>query len=86
MGRVAALGCILCNHLGLGASPAEVHHPRTGAGMGRRASHTDGIPLCPEHHRGQTGLHGMGRRAFEREYSITEAELLSLTLNELELS
>lgn len=83
MGKVADLGCILCQHLGWGATPAEVHHPRTGAGMGRRASNMDGVPLCPEHHRGPTGLHGLGRKAFEREYGITELDLLDLTKQRL---
>ena len=41
-----------------------------------RASHYDTIPLCPEHHRGNSGLHGLGRKAFERRYTITELELL----------
>jgi hypothetical protein len=35
------------------------------------------VPLCPFHHRGNGGYHGMGRKAFEREYQITEQELLS---------
>lgn len=79
MGKVAALGCMLCRHLGLGNTPAAVHHIRTGIGMGRRASDFDTIPLCPEHHQGNTGLHGMGRKAFERHYGITELELLNMT-------
>ena len=37
-------------------NPAEVHHIRTGTGVGRRAADTETIPLCPEHHRG----HGAG--------------------------
>jgi hypothetical protein len=86
MGRVAALGCMLCIHLGFGASPAEVHHPRAGMGMGMRASHLDGIPLCPAHHRGPEGLHGLGTRAFERQYELTEADLLRLTTEALEIS
>ena len=58
-------------------TPAECHHPRTATGAGRRASHFDAIPLlCPEHHRGQSGLHGLGRKAFERHYGVTELELL----------
>jgi hypothetical protein len=35
--------------------------------------------LCPYHHRGDRGIHGMGRKAFEREYGITEEELLAKT-------
>jgi len=84
MGRVADLGCALCDHLGFDATPAEIHHLRTRAGVGRRASNYDVVGLCPEHHRGDTGLHGMGRRAFEREYGITELELLELTKQKLE--
>jgi hypothetical protein len=36
--------------------------------------------LCPEHHRGNSGIHGMGRKAFERKYSLTEEDLLRQTL------
>ncbi len=77
MGRVAGLFCRLCLRLGYGESPCEVHHIRTGTGAGRRAPDEDTIGLCPEHHRGQTGLHGMGRKAFERRYGVTELELLA---------
>lgn len=45
MGRVAAMGCWICQR------PAEVHHIKTGVGMGQRASNYDVIPLCPFHHR-----------------------------------
>jgi hypothetical protein len=37
------------------------------------------VPLCPSHHRGDIGLHGMGRKAFERAYGVTELELLDET-------
>ena len=77
MQKVAELGCVLCLLLGYGATPCEVHHIRTGTGAGRRAPDTDTVGLCPEHHRGNTGLHGMGRKAFERHYHITELELLA---------
>jgi hypothetical protein len=76
LSKVAALGCIVCRRLGYMDTPAECHHPRTATGAGRRASHFDAIPLCPEHHRGQSGLHGLGRKAFERHYGVTELELL----------
>ncbi len=79
MGRAAELGCALCRHLGYGATPAEIHHPRHGTGMGKRAAHTDGIPLCFPHHRGNEGIHGMGRKAFERHYGVTETELVEQT-------
>jgi hypothetical protein len=79
MGKVAELGCMLCRLLCYGETPAQVHHIRTGTGAGRRADDTETIPLCPEHHTGQTGLHGMGRKAFERKYEVTELELLEMT-------
>lgn len=75
--KVARIGCIVCIRLGYGESPAEIHHPRKGAGMGQRASHYDAIPLCPSHHR--TGGYGVaihaGQKEFERLYG-TEAALL----------
>lgn len=73
--RVAALGCILCKRLGYEGTPPEIHHIR-------RAGRRDAAPvigLCPEHHRGNTGVHGMGRKAFERHYQTTEEELLVWT-------
>ena len=77
--KVAALGCILCRHQGLGETPAELHHPRTGLGMSQRASDFDVIPLCPEHHRGNTGVHGLGTKGFVARYGLTEADLLAKT-------
>ena len=84
MNKIAEIGCILCHHLGYGDSPAELHHPRTGVGMGRRAPNTDVIPLCPNHHRlGNESLHVLGRKAFERMYEVTELVLLEMTLEML---
>ena len=40
------------------------------------------VPLCPEHHQGNTGIHGMGRKAFERYYGVTELELVEQTKRE----
>lgn len=83
MGKVAALGCVICRRLGLGPQPAEVHHRRTGTGAGKRANHRDTAPLCPGHHRGQLGLHGLGRTAFEALYGVTEHELIEQTKREV---
>jgi hypothetical protein len=49
--RVVALGCVVCR------MPAEYHHILKGKGMGKKASHFDGIPLCDLHHR--NGGHGV---------------------------
>ena len=78
--RMARFGCVLCFYLGYGGgidgsgTPAEIHHIR----RTKSRKNSPAIPLCPEHHRGNTGLHGMGRRAFENEYEITEEELLDI--------
>lgn len=75
MGRVAALGCILCG------SPAEVHHIRDGHGMSQRASNWLTIPACAEHHRGPRGLHG--DRSALRAAKLTELDLLAMTIERL---
>ena len=72
-GNLAEFGCILCFHLGYGqGTPAEIHHIR----RTRKRDNSPVIPLCPEHHRGNSGVHGMGRKAFERAYNLTEEDLL----------
>lgn len=73
---MADQGCILCRRLGYPGTPAEIHHLRCGMGMAQRNSDEMAIGLCPEHHRGATGYHGLGRRAFERTYGVTELDLM----------
>ena len=68
------LGCILCWHKGYEGSPAEIHHIRR---AGKRDT-APVIPLCPEHHRGNSGIHGLGRKGFEREHGISEDTLLQM--------
>ena len=75
--QIAELGCSLCRHLQLGETPAELHHIRRG-NIPRTQAPV--IGLCPYHHRGSnTSIHGMGRKRFEREYAITEEQLLVQT-------
>lgn len=78
MDRVARLGCIVCRNLGHPDSPAEIHHPRSLAGMSQRSRHGDCIPLCPAHHR--TGGHGVavhsGQKTWEAKFG-TELDLLA---------
>lgn len=75
MGRVAQEGCIVCYCLGISGTPAEVHHLKAGGGS-KRASHFDTMPLCPEHHRGASGIHMLGQERFAQRYGVTELELL----------
>jgi hypothetical protein len=74
--KLARLGCSLCRHLEYGETPAEIHHLRR---YGGKRSLAEVIPLCPEHHRGNTGLHGLGRKGFENKYGIDEDFLLKQT-------
>jgi hypothetical protein len=75
-GRVADLGCILCLNLGLGPTPCEIHHIRR---FGGKRDNAPVIGLCPEHHRGNTGVHGLGAKGFEKRYGLTQEFLLELT-------
>ncbi|SFQ46300.1 Recombination enhancement, RecA-dependent nuclease [Geopseudomonas sagittaria] len=82
LSRVQSLGCMACRQIGYRDTPAEIHHPRAGAGAGRKASHFDAIPLCPAHHRGinhplTPSIH-LDKRAFIARFG-TEAELLEQT-------
>ena len=76
LSRVAELGCLVCRRMGYPGTPAEIHHKRAGTGAGRRSSHFDAMPLCPEHHRGKTGLHGLGTKGFPKHWGFNEDDLL----------
>lgn len=77
LARVASLPCCAC-----GASPVEVHHIRSGYGMGQRASDHETIPLCPWHHRlGPTAFHA-APFMFQHLYG-SERDLLAMTLERL---
>ncbi len=76
LNRVAELGCMVCRRMGYEGTPCEIHHIRSGQGWGR-SSHFQTIGLCPEHHRGKTGVHGLGTKGFVRHYGFTEQELLN---------
>jgi hypothetical protein len=82
MARAKELGCMLCRHLGYGETEAQIHHARLFVGWGRDG-HFNVIPLCFEHHEGDTGLHLLGREQFAARYGISELELLARTQKEL---
>ncbi|WP_027853836.1 Ref family recombination enhancement nuclease [Marinobacterium litorale] len=86
LNRLFEIGCIACRVQGTPGTPAEMHHPRAGAGVGQKASHGDAIPLCPAHHRGThhpavPSIHLDKTRFIER--FGTEQELLILTRHAL---
>ena len=74
LNKIAELGCILCSSiLGFEGTPAEFHHIRR---YGTKRSTSPVVPLCPEHHRGNTGVHGLGHKGFTNKWGVTEEELL----------
>jgi hypothetical protein len=83
MNQVASIGCILCDHLGYGATPAQLHHIREGQGMSQRASNFLVVPLCETHHTGTPGVHGLGEKGFYTRYKLSELDLLAMTLEAL---
>ena len=74
--KIAQLGCALCRHLGYGETPSHIHHIRR---LGMKRQNARVIPLCPEHHTGNTGVHGLGKKMFTKHYGITEEDLLEQT-------
>jgi len=72
MGKVAGLGCIICEQ------SAQVHHIREGQGMAQRAPHELTIPLCQLHHTGALGIHTQPQ-TFKNLYG-SELNLLALTI------
>lgn len=67
MNRVAALGCVVCRRLGYDETPAQLHHIAEGSG---KRSDFMVAPLCPEHHTGKSGLHGMSPPMFCKLYRV----------------
>ena len=80
LNKVASIGCILCRSaFGVKDSPAEIHHIRR---FGGKRSTSPVIPLCPEHHRGNSGVHGLGAKGFEAKWGTSQEALLE-KVNEL---
>ena len=81
--RVAELGCARCFYIHgpHEAGPVELHHLRSG-GWGR-GDYTTLIGLCVNHHRGREGIHHMGTKLWEREFGVTQQELLTWTMERI---
>jgi len=83
--KLVRLGCIVCKKYYGTHSDPEIHHLRSGVGMGQRSPNDRTIPLCPAHHR--TGGYGIafhaGKKGFEKSYD-TEDNLLAEVDHELE--
>jgi hypothetical protein len=84
MYRVAQVPCVICKRIGLGDTPALVHHMKLGTGASDRASDFLTIALCPEHHVGKTGVHTLKERGLRLRYNVSEIDLLADTIAALE--
>jgi len=74
LNKIAELGCILCSEvLGIEGSAAELHHVRR---FGAKRATSPILPLCPEHHRGNSGVHGLGAKGFINKWNISFESLL----------
>ena len=74
--RVADLGCVVCRNMGLGKTPAQLHHP-----YGRKGAKDNVVlPVCFSHH--QAGVNNalfVSRHPYKAEWVRrygTEADLL----------
>lgn len=76
MARIAEMGCVLCERLGMAQSGRTyVHHIREGQGKSQRASAFLTIPLCYDCHQGREGIHG--DRSLLRVAKCEELDLLA---------
>ena len=77
---LAAQGCAVCVriHPAHEPGPVELHHNRAN-GWGK-GNYMTLMPLCPEHHRGKTGVHGLGTKGFAKHYGFDQTELLKHVL------
>ena len=75
--RLSRIGCILCRQIdvrNLDDSPVEMHHIRR---FGGKRSLAPVIPLCAIHHRlGDSAIHNLGHKGFERYWGFSEEDLL----------
>jgi hypothetical protein len=80
MGLVARVPCVLCARMGLGASPALVHHMKIGTGASDRASDYLTIAVCQPHHVGPDGVHVLKEHGLRLRYNVSEIDLLADTI------
>ena len=86
LSKIAELGCCVCRKIGYPGTPAEFHIFSIKQSNNSTKRVRVVLPICPPHHRGETGIHGLGKRKFEKFYRFTIAELLEDTNNLLKES
>ncbi len=82
MGLVARVPCVLCTHMGLGDSPAEVHHLKFQSGACNETSDLLTIAACPRHHRVEypDSIHRLKEHGLMLRYKVSELDLLAMTI------
>ena len=82
-GKLAQLGCLACLriHGDHNPGPVELHHLRSG-GWGK-GSYLTLIPLCFNHHRGAEGIHHIGTKLWERDFGVTQQQLLDWAIKQV---
>jgi hypothetical protein len=74
--RLRLLPCVVCYLLDLPLTPCqELHH----AGDPTERNPFCQVPLCHEHHQGESGIHGLRRRGFVKATKISDVTMLSTT-------
>jgi hypothetical protein len=63
--NLAQIGCVVGRRHGGCEGGVQLHHVAEGSGIRNDWAL---VPLCHEHHQGQSGLHGMGSKNFIRLY------------------
>jgi hypothetical protein len=66
--------------MGLGDTPALVHHLKYGQVASDRARDVLTVALCPEHHTGASGVHALKEHGLYLRYRCSELDLLADTL------
>jgi hypothetical protein len=76
--RVHEIPCVVCVKMGTAPTfPVTAHHLES---VRDELSDYATVALCPQHHQGANGIHGLSRRGFEMKYKLSELDLLKLTL------
>lgn len=75
---IHGLPCVVCFLLtGQRRYGVEGHHPES---VRDELSDWLELPICPDHHRGPNGIHGLSRRGFEIRYKLDDLALIAGTI------
>lgn len=79
LSKIAELGCCVFRKIGYPGTLAEFHIFSIKQSKNSTKRVEAVLPICCDHHRGETGIHGLGKTKFEKFYGFTIAELLEDT-------